>query len=231
MKLTENILSIPPYISTTWGNIASMHVKEESGTLRLIISLCSGHQVEIPTLSRDAIQQIFDAHAQYTNTEAIDSSVQWAQIPLEIPNGFPNAFKGQSESLPEALGPLSQHNPEQSDLPPLPSAILNKIASLAQTLGINATSALPESEPNCNCIHCQITRALKAVVQEEPVEEEVSPLDLQFRSWNIEETADKLYNVTNPLDQAEHYSVYLGEPLGCSCGHKNCEHIRAVLHT
>ena len=55
--------------------------------------------------------------------------------------------------------------------------------------------------------------------------------DLKFRNWEIEQTADKLYIVTNPFDKNEHYSVFLGDPLGCTCGEKNCEHIRAVLTT
>ena len=37
--------------------------------------------------------------------------------------------------------------------------------------------------------------------------------------------------VTNPLDANEHYNVFLGDPIGCTCGQKNCEHIRAVLNS
>jgi hypothetical protein len=33
----------------------------------------------------------------------------------------------------------------------------------------------------------------------------------------------------NPLDHKEHYNVFLGDPIGCSCGNNNCEHIQAVL--
>jgi PhoH-like ATPase len=49
--------------------------------------------------------------------------------------------------------------------------------------------------------------------------------------WGIEQTAEQLYKVTNPLDANEQYNVFLGTPLGCTCGLKNCEHIRAVLNT
>ena len=63
------------------------------------------------------------------------------------------------------------------------------------------------------------------------VEEEITEDDLKFRNWDIRQTADKLYAVTNPLDENEHYSVFLGTPLGCTCGEKNCEHIRAVLNS
>jgi hypothetical protein len=66
---------------------------------------------------------------------------------------------------------------------------------------------------------------------EAPLEEieEVSDEDLKFRDWEIKQTAEQLYTVTNPLDANEHYNVFLGSPLGCTCGDKNCEHIRAVL--
>ncbi|MGH2612567.1 MAG: hypothetical protein ACRDFB_05905, partial [Rhabdochlamydiaceae bacterium] len=60
-------------------------------------------------------------------------------------------------------------------------------------------------------------------------EEEVSDEDLKFRTWDIKQENDKLYSVTNPLDKKEHYNVFLGKPLGCTCGNKNCEHIQAVL--
>jgi hypothetical protein len=59
--------------------------------------------------------------------------------------------------------------------------------------------------------------------------EEISDDDLKFRDWEIAQTEANLYSVTNPLDPSEHYSVFLGEPLGCTCGSKNCEHIKAVL--
>ncbi|NGX33463.1 MAG: hypothetical protein K1060chlam4_01531, partial [Candidatus Anoxychlamydiales bacterium] len=40
-----------------------------------------------------------------------------------------------------------------------------------------------------------------------------------------------LYRVTNPLDENEHYSVFLKDPIGCTCGKKNCEHVKAVLNS
>ena len=62
-------------------------------------------------------------------------------------------------------------------------------------------------------------------------EEIVSDEDLAFRDWEIKQTTDEKYQVTNPLDANEQYNVFLGNPLGCTCGEKNCEHIRAVLST
>ena len=61
------------------------------------------------------------------------------------------------------------------------------------------------------------------------MEEIVSDEELRFKTWEISQTNDKLYLVSNPIDANEHYSVYLGEPVGCTCGEKHCDHIRAVL--
>jgi len=60
-------------------------------------------------------------------------------------------------------------------------------------------------------------------------EEEVSDEDLTFQDWEVKQEGDKLYLVTNPLDRDERYRVFLGKPLGCTCGKTNCEHIRMVL--
>ena len=42
---------------------------------------------------------------------------------------------------------------------------------------------------------------------------------------------DVAHGRPDPLDPNEHYNVFLGTPLGCTCGEKDCEHIRAVLST
>ena len=61
--------------------------------------------------------------------------------------------------------------------------------------------------------------------------EEVTIDDLRFREWDIKQTGDKLYTVANPLHAEEHYTVFLGSPIGCTCGEQNCQHIRAVLNS
>ena len=60
-------------------------------------------------------------------------------------------------------------------------------------------------------------------------EEEVTDRDLSFQQWAIEQTGDKLFCVTNKLDRLEKYNVFLGDPVGCTCGIQGCEHILAVL--
>ena len=92
---------------------------------------------------------------------------------------------------------------------------------------------LPKPEDNCNCMHCQVSRALQIGmgINPENLDEAVDEQDLKFRDWDILEEGAHLYRVTNPLDENEHYSVFLKDPIGCTCGKKNCEHIKAVLNS
>jgi hypothetical protein len=85
--------------------------------------------------------------------------------------------------------------------------------------------------PHCNCFHCQIARVLKPNKEDtqQNEEQEISAEDLQFEQWIITHTGDQLYSVINKLDDSEQYNVYLGEPIGCTCGQTGCEHLLAVL--
>ena len=217
MKITPEILSIPPFISTKWSNVSSIRVDASKGLL--IITLADGSQVEIPNLEQRYIDEIFQVHAQHSEKDANPGK-----------GLFDNAF---SFSLPMKadggmLDPLSsqlQHNPDQSELPLLPANVLEKITGIVKSLGLEDLSILGTPEPNCNCIYCQLTRSLGQV------EEVVDDVDLTFRDWEVTEKENNLFRVVSPLDSNEHYDVFLGEPLGCTCGEKNCEHIRAVLNT
>ncbi len=220
MKITTTILSIPPYLSTTWKNISSLHVREEAGRYTLVVILQNRVQVEVPALDKATIDMIFEAHAQSAEEESKGS----LHLP-ETPFTFSLPLNGESPI--ETLGANMQHNPEQANLPPLPPEMLKKILAVTRAFGLDETT-LPKPEPHCQCVYCQVTRALQG--QEAP-QEEVSVEDLTFRNWDIQQTGDQLYSVTNPLDSNEHYNVFLGTPLGCTCGSKNCEHIRAVLNS
>ena len=48
-------------------------------------------------------------------------------------------------------------------------------------------------------------------MQEENLDEEVNEEDLKFRSWDIKQTNEHLYEVINTLDTKEKYNVFLGE--------------------
>jgi hypothetical protein len=228
MKITSTVLSIPPYLSTTWKNISSLHVKEEKGALTLVVILQNRTQIEVPKLQKTTIDAIFEAHARYAETADRESKIfQNPLNPVEGPFNFSLPLK--SNGPIDSLGVAMQHNEEQADLPPLPPDVLNKITAIARAFGLDDASALPKAEANCNCVYCQVARALRG--EETLPQEEVTEEDLKFRNWEITQAADKLYTVTNPLDANEYYSVFLGDPLGCTCGQKNCEHIGAVLNT
>lgn len=218
MKITSKILSIPPYLSTTWKNISSLHVKAAGNLFTLVVLLQNRVQVEVPGLNKDTIDEIFEAHARFANEDGV------VKFPVDSPFTFSLPLNGEG-SL-ETAGPSFQHNPEQTNLPPLQPEILSKIASVARAFGLD--DLLMKPEMGCNCMYCQMARVIH---KEEESGEEVSQDDLRFRDWEIEQTSDQLYSVTNPLDANEQYSVFLGSPVGCTCGNKNCEHIRAVLNS
>ena len=131
----------------------------------------------------------------------------------------------------ESLSSVMQHDPSQKTAPDLPPDLLKKISTLAKIFNEETNSELPLPQENCNCMHCQIAKAMQIGAGKNPenLDDEVSDEDLKFRIWDIQEEGNKLFSVINPLDKNEHYNVFLGSPLGCTCGKKNCEHIKAVL--
>ena len=224
MKITPKILSIPPYLSTSWSNISSIHLSEKSGKSLIIIALNDNAQVEIPDMSQSEIDDLFQAHANFSEAAAEKSSLLPKGL-IDSSFSFSIPMKSDGSNL-DSLGTHMQHNPEQSDLPPIPPHILAKIGSIVRAFGMEDTSVLDKAEPNCNCIYCQLSRSVQG-----ETEEVVEAADLQFRDWDVSQKQDNLYHVTNPLDKNEYYDVFLGDPIGCTCGSKNCEHIRAALNT
>ncbi len=233
MRINQKILSIPPYISTAWKNISSLHVETQDSYLVLVVNLAQGSRIEIPHLERPLIEAIFSAHAKYVEEEAASP-----QQLIRGPTPISLAFGMEGMQGMDTLNGLLQHNPQQANTDPLPQEVLSKIGSLSKAMGIDSSANLPKAEPHCNCPHCQIARAMHGEEHQNEedssqpqAEEEVSEEDLKFRVWDIAQIENKLYTLTNPLDGKEYYNVYLGDPIGCTCGQKNCEHIRAVLNT
>lgn len=233
MKINEKILSIPPYISTSWGYVKSLQMKGPF----LVIILIGGESIHIPNLKNDIIEQIFSAHASYLEKASESQS--------EHTHATPTLISQESIEVPFKLGigysidgignPL-MHNPAQKDAPDIPKQVLQKIAAIAKIISPEDMSAMPKAEPHCNCLHCQIVRTINTVVEHElPIkheiihEDEVKVEELAFQQWDVMQTGDKLFNVINRLDTQEKYSVYLGHPVGCTCGKSSCEHIVAVL--
>lgn len=235
MRINNKILSIPPYISTSWKNVLSLSLdRREEGSV-LVIQLQNNQRIEIPRLEGPIVELIFAAYEKYlesTSKASIEKTEdQGSMIPGATTFAFPFPINAsQIDNLPGLL----QHNPEQADAEDLPAEILDKIASVATMLDVKDLQMLPQAEPHCNCMHCQIARTIHHSLNSAPqetVEEEVSDADLKFRLWDIEQLNDKLYAVKNPEDSKECYHVYLGNPVGCTCGEKNCAHIHAVLNS
>jgi hypothetical protein len=223
--ISEKILSIPPYISTSWENVLSLRIEQVSFSTILIVELTSGTQVEIPDLPKSLIESAFAAHA------ASISHVNNTELPAEIPSqsmifSLPLSLKTESDA-PSIL----EHNPDQANLPPLPPVILDKLVDAIKNLGFENALNLSKAEPHCNCPHCQIMRILhKEITSEKILEEEViAEEELTFKTWSIRDEGNKLFTVISPLDSLETYRVSLGDPLSCSCGAYHCEHLQAVL--
>jgi hypothetical protein len=221
MKINNQFLSIPPYISTRWSSVFALYTKDN----QLVISLADGEVVEIPDLNEAVLHEIFSAHASFMEME-----VSEMKAPLDRGDGG-NPFRFGFSTLDGFSGAL-QHNPSQADAPEIPKEVLEKISAIAKVVTPDISS-LPKAEPHCNCMFCQIARAVHgdAPEKQEPLvlEEAVAEEELQFQDWNIAQKGEQLFTVTNKLDPNESYNVFLGEPVGCTCGQAGCQHLLAVL--
>ncbi len=240
MKINEHILSLPPYISTTWQNVSGIYQPKPH---LIEIQLDGNRTIEIPLTDEKTIDLIFYFHSKFlemktskslvnstTDHPAIQEKKEKEPVSFSFPLPFP-LLGDQPLSFTQIL----QHNPDLSHIPPIPKALLEKVASFASTLGPEMNQTLfPDTQPHCNCLYCQVGKALNQNPNSSEVEptledELVSDEELKFKEWEITKKSDHLYAVQNPLDPIEHYRVFLGSPIGCTCGHNNCEHIKAVL--
>ncbi len=242
VKINKQLICIPPYISARWSQIAFIESQEgdAKGLATLKLHLVDGEVVSIPNLDQAVIDMAFHEHLLYLEStqqgkedafqeEKLGSLIGVLQqfskgcdVQISSPKQlFSSLFSG---AIPVDI--VLQHTPEQKDQPDAPAEILEKMAAMIRSLAESVPVLLPKPEPHCNCMHCQVARTI-ADEDEEEVEEE----DLKFREWDVIQSGDQLYTVTNPLDPQEQFSVYLGDPIGCTCGQPNCEHIEAVLYT
>ena len=239
-KINHKLLSLPPHISTSWKNINTLHMKEIEGKPVLVIVLHNGTLVEIPGLEGTLVEQIFEAHSKYIDQETKEPQVESlkefepSNKEKDVSFSFGIPFQMSGAEGAENIGSFLEHNPEQADAPKMPPEVLQKITSITKALGMDMQQMnIPKAEPHCNCPYCQLARAIQGSTSEEeiPEEEEITDDDLRFRDWDIKQEGDKLYIVSNPLDANEHYQVYLGSPVGCTCGKQDCEHVRTVLNS
>jgi hypothetical protein len=235
MHINHIFFNLPPFVSTTWENVTSLHMRGGA----LVVTLTDGETITIPGLNQEVLENIFNSHAAYLQKHCNESA--HAASPSHVFGPFllgggqiseDSPFKVGVDSL-DNLGAALQHNPMQAATPDLPKEVLAKISAVAKIFAPDDAMTLPKPEPECNCMHCQIAKAIQSGVcghTGSQVEvEDVAPEDLIFRQWDINQTGEKLYSVINRLDSQEKYSVYLGHPVGCTCGKQGCEHILAVL--
>lgn len=228
MIITPKLLSIPPYISTGWEHVAALRT---DGPV-VIVHLTSGEQAHIPNLSQQEIETIYAAHAAFLQDNTSQQLIQKQEAPLQFGMAFGNEFGN-------GIGTLMQHDPSQANSPDLPEEILSRIGEITKVIAPDDLGALPKPVPNCNCVHCQIAKAIAkalgtvtedALLESENESDEIVPdSELNFCQWDIVQSGDKLYTVINRLDTKERYSVYLGHPVGCTCGKEGCDHVLAVL--
>lgn len=231
-------LSIPPYVSTSWRNIRTLRMEENT----LLITLLDNSIVRVPNLQPAFVDQLFAQHAAYLEEQASQQPT-----PNKPESGFRSMVQPAPASLsgkdsffrlgsfgPEGFAEALQHDPTHAGAPDLPREILEKIASVSKIMAPGDPNLLPKAEPHCNCVFCQIARAIrdgvlppKAAEEEDPI---VSNEELTFKEWEIKELSTNVYEVSNPLNNEEFYKVCL-DPIGCTCGQANCPHILAVLRS
>lgn len=231
IKINEKVLCLPPFISTSWDQVRCLKIELEPLTSRevLVISLVDGNLVKLVDLGQQLTEAIFNAHLRY-----LDNATKPEPAKDPLTHILEQAKKTGKGGLGlEGFSALLNHNPDQADMPPLPPDVLGKVVQAAKTITPQEAELLPKPEGSCHCIHCQIARTLQDAVamHDEMGGEEVKLEELRFRSWDIKELGDKLYEVTNPETPSVHYNVFLGTPIGCTCGLDSCEHIRAVLNS
>lgn len=237
MQIDSRIISIPPYISVHWDQVVLLQTEAIDNELVLILQLKEGNLIRIPHLGTKVINHIFEQHKNFLHNSQKKRSEQ--KNPLSFLQQITGLNIDQLENMPirfgvgevarEGIDFAMQHRADKADSPDLPLEMIEKISGVLKMFTGNDVSEFPKPEAHCNCSFCQISRSLHGIEKPAPIEEKVCDEELSFRDWDIEQIEEKLYKVTNPLDSSEHYNVYLGSPIGCTCGKQHCEHIKKVL--
>lgn len=240
MIINRQIISIPPFISTSWSQVKALYMQEGA----LLIHLNDGTLIKIPQLPPSTLEKVFQSHAEFLEEQGNRASANAekaqkndaSQTTIELPFAF--GFSGL-----EAFSGALHHSSEHAQAPDLPKEVLQKIGSIARLFAPDDVQQMPKPEPHCNCVHCQIMRAIGQGVKEERDSEQLCSIYLgledvaqegeedELSKWHIQASADKLFTVTNKKDPEEFYKVYIGEPVGCTCGEHGCVHLIAVLRS
>ena len=142
----------------------------------------------------------------------------------------------------EAMAHPLKHVPSQSNTPNIPEELLYKLTDTLKILMAEGKSInIAPATKSCNCLHCQVSRQLTKDTQSSLWDDNITQQDLgddvdqeinlSFATWLVKKEKDCVYSVTNSENSNEKYSVYLGTPIGCTCGQSSCVHIQAVLRS
>lgn len=241
MKITDKLLSIPPYLSTSWMHVNALFMANhpELGIPTLTVSLRDGQKVHLPELTPELVEIIFENHARFLNRDRAKSSVSLMQLPAKVSlsSWMPDWISALQMKLAGESDDLSlfmKHNPEINGAIPIPDEILHRVVAISRAiLRPNDKESLPVPEGDCRCPHCQIARAIQRGFEqnEDYIEEPISDEDLRLGLWIITPRARKTYEVTSSLNADQSYTVSLGKQVKCSCGQSHCEHIKVVLRS
>jgi len=225
MEINPFFIHFPPFISTSWYNVAALHMRGGA----LVFTLIEGEAIVVPGLPPHTLDLIFKSHATFLKKESKESEFKRIES-REFPGEAGVRF---GVSAFDPFGMALQHTPAQANSPNLPLEMLEKITQITKILSPEENDSLPQPEAQCNCPFCQIAHALHGShplqTQKLEVDEPVKDEELTFKEWEVAQAGPNLYLVTHPLNANEKYNVYLGDKVGCTCGSEQCDHIAAVL--
>lgn len=206
MIINKQILSIPPFISTSWKDVELLL---SDGHSTLNIYLKNGTLVKISNLLKEDLDLIFKVH----------QDILLSPSPLQIPSLIDPLLFSFS-------GSLFEHDPDLKDASPLPLEIKTKLKSLLDEMPQLDPVKFPQVHPHCHCPFCQIM----SLIQNKQTDDDlVSDDDLHFSTWKQEVLSEHLIKLIHPFNADENYLVSLDTPITCSCGQVGCEHIEHVL--
>ncbi|MEC8306944.1 MAG: hypothetical protein VXZ72_03750, partial [Chlamydiota bacterium] len=112
-------LILPPYISTDWSHVASLFTRENQGGKVLVVTLKSGTEMEVPSLSHEELMEVFEAH---------QAAVARSRTSDQNTNPFASLMENKEEMLKEMEQKVEgflRHDPEKKDHPNFPSEMFN----------------------------------------------------------------------------------------------------------
>lgn len=231
MLVNREVLSVPPYISTSWVQINALYMEESV----LVVCLKDNIVIKVPDLSSSDIRNIFEMHAAYfmEKKEARRKKEIDHTGGFEMPVRFGMGLSMGNGIMENMISSGMQHNPEQAHMPDIPKEIINKIATITKIISPEDVSMIPKGEPHCNCAFCQVSRAIHEDENKTPeiLVEQVLPPPPQ-EPWIIEPSEGGCYQVSSTSNPVDTFKVFIKDgQVGCNCGQHGCEHIIAVLRS